>query len=514
MKVTLKVKAVVAVVVGLSSFGVAGLATLYLTANKIAEMQSQETLRMFSESAFQTLVTSMNFGSAEMNAQALEKAREIEGVKSLNVSKSKAVIAFSGSKEAYTTDPEVLAVFASGQPRLVETTKGEHLVRILKPFAATEVCLGCHGNAKVGEVLGVMDLTISREESDATILGALTKVAVSVGALTLIAGVLISLLIQKGILSPVQGLLSMLQGMANGGGDLTKRLPVVSNDEFGELGSSFNRFVGNLGVMVGESQKSSHEIAAQLEEMVSALDTTSSAIGEINKEAQAQDAILQSLAEKAGELNLSIQSVQHTVQETAAFAETNKQGTIQGIKAVGEMIDIIQEINKGSRAVFAIMGEMQGITSKTNLLSLNAAIEAAKAGEFGKGFAVVAGEVRSLAEQSNLATQKIGQLIEASTSQLNSGQKAVEGMMEIFSNIEKNAEQVAQALAGVVQKSDHQAIAVGETAEGITEMLSISDEIGELCKKLASCSNQVLALRSGIQGHAQGLIQMMDRFKV
>lgn len=514
MVIKLKTKAVIGVAFGLTAYGLMGMGALYFTGNRIAELQSKETLRMFSESAFQTLLTSMNFGSAEMNQAAIEKASAIEGVKALSVSKGQKVIDYSGGNDTLTDDPRILKVFETGRSELIETTDGEHLVRILKPFKADESCLACHANAQEGDVLGVMDLTISREASDATLYRALTNVGLGVLVLTLVAGGLISLIIQKGVIGPIQGLLAMLQDMARGEGDLTRRLPVVTNDEFGELAETFNQFVGNLGAMIKESQNSTHEIAKQLKEMSEQSLVTSDAIKEITTAVNDEDSILQTLAENAGTLNLSVQDVQKTVQDTVRFAETNKEGTVKGVQSVEEVTEIFGKINSSSKAVFGIMAEMQEIAGKTNLLSLNAAIEAAKAGEFGKGFAVVAEEVRSLADQSNRSTQKIGELIEESGNRLETGQTAVTGMMEIFTTIEHNAEEVVQALHGIASKATEQVHALETTAEGITDMLGLSDQITDLCQQLTQISDTLLDLREGITQHTQGLTELMDRFKV
>ena len=468
---------------------------------------------MFSESAFQTLVTSMNFGSADANDEALAKARKIEGVEKLEVLRGQSIIDFSGHGEL-SKDPVVSEVFRLGNTKMIESHDGKHLVRILKPFKASEQCLACHANAQANEIMGVMDLTISREASDDMLNSAVRRMALGALVVVLICGAVLSWLVQRGIIGPVQGLLSMLNDMAQGGGDLTQRLPVVTNDELGELGNSFNRFVGNLGEMIKDSQNSSAEIAQQLNEMITYFKETSGAIQEIDLAVKEQDGILKTLSQYAGALEAAIKGVQETVSATVSFAETNKQGTLKGKQAVKVVSEIIGEINKSGKAVFASMAEIEGIASKTNLLSLNAAIEAAKAGEFGKGFAVVAQEVRTLADQSNRSTQKIGQLTERNTQQLESSDKAAQDLNQIFSEIEQNAGRVSTSLAGIAKTTQGQATQVNQTAHGVEQVLELSAQVMELCEKLNNCSSNLLNLRVGIERNTRRLTDVMERFKV
>jgi len=510
----LKTKAMILVIGGLALLGASGIVTIYSTANEIAAKQTGETLRMFSESAFQTLLTSMNFGSAEMNEAALEKAKSIEGVKDMAVHQSKTVIEWSGSKKGYTTDPEVLWVFENKKGKLIESTDQGHLVRILKPFLAQKDCISCHQNAEVNQVLGVMDLTMSRNKSDAMIFSSIQQVSIWVVGIILLAGVVISVLVQRGVITPVDNLLVILEDMAKGEGDLTRRLPVNTNDEFGKLAETFNQFIGNLGEMISESQKASGAINEKLVEMMTGAEATVDAIAEISHTSKEQNVILQSLSQNTGELNQSIEGIKGTVNETTAFAETNKQGTAQGLKGVNQVTQIIDQINQSSQGVFQIMGEMEKIAGRTNLLSLNAAIEAAKAGEAGKGFAVVAGEVRSLADQSNQATQKIAVLIEQNTKDLNSGQQSIKEMTQLFENIESNASQVAEALRNIAEKTGVQAASVSSTANGVTDILALSDQINDSCRQLSTSSDELQGLRAEIRSQAGSLATMMSRFKV
>jgi len=511
----LKTKAMIGVVGGLALLGISGIATIYTTANKVAAKQTTETLQMFSESAFQTLLTSMNFGSAEMNEAALDKAKAIEGVQDLKVYQSETVIAWSGSKKTFSTDDAILWVFDQKQGKIIESNEqGHHLVRILKPFIAEKDCLSCHQNAQEGEVLGVMDLTVSRDKSDEMIFSAITQVSLWVVGIILLAGFVISLLVQRGVIAPVENLLAILQDMAKGEGDLTKRLPVVTHDEFGQLAETFNQFISNLGEMISQSQQASASITNQLSAMIDSSEATVSAISQINQTSKEQDHILESLSQNTGELNQSIEGIQTTVADTTAFAETNKQGTVKGLAGVKKVTEIIDQINESSKAVFQIMEEMENIAGKTNLLSLNAAIEAAKAGEAGKGFAVVADEVRSLADQSGKSTQKISGLIEQNTEDLNSGQQSIKEMTQLFEAIEKNAGQVAEALGGIAEKTNIQASAVSSTADGVTDILALSKQISENCSQLQDSSDQLQSIRSEIESHADNLATMMGKFKV
>ncbi|PCI27207.1 MAG: hypothetical protein COB67_09105 [SAR324 cluster bacterium] len=515
MPVTIRMKALIGVIVGLVLYGLIAVGILYFSAIKLTRLQSQETLDMFSESAFQTLRSNMNTGVSELVEDAVDKVNTIPGVYRLSVAKSQEIIDLFEVDERFTQDQEILKVFASGEKIMHELREdGEHLARILKPFKAQKVCLGCHTNARLGQVLGVMDLTMSLEKSDQQIFTSIRDTVFIMAIVSLLTGFLLSILIQRDLLHPIHSLISILKDIAHGDGDLTRRLPVVSKDEFGELAKLFNRFVENISSLIGDSQKGADEISRLLTQQSVHTKEVDDKISKITKETHREEEYLEELSATSKELTVSIQEIEKNSNLTAKVAMENKTVTTNGLQSVHLVSDIMSEIITSSQEVHQIMTAMEDVSRQTNLLSLNAAIEAAKAGEYGKGFAVVAEEVRNLAQKTNQSTQKIQALINTSNEQLSVGKDSVASMLEIFNNIEANAIKVASTFAEVADATQEQTIAVTQSFQTIKTIAKISLSISEYCDEINQVSEVQDLLGRDISRHTTNLTSQMERFKV
>ncbi len=498
----------------LLTFGALSLIALSVTSRKISQLESDRTLKMFSQSVYQTLAVTMNLGSAEANKETIAKASAIEGVEGLKIYRSKAVDDIAGTINKPITRPEILEVFESKKSMLIPDSNGSHLVSFVQPFVAQETCLMCHVNVNKGDVLGVMELTLSNEAADQAIDEAMTWVTLVVLLFVAVSGVIASLGIQSTILNPIANLTLILKEVAQGGGDLTRRLPVKRKDEIGEMADLFNQFVANLAELIAENQKATHDIATQLSEMVEYSRSAEKTITQITETTSQEESILEVLSASTEEMNVSIEGVQQTTKQNAEFARANQTITVNGQKAVASTKGIMGEIIQSSKAVHSIMSNMDDISSRTNLLSLNAAIEAAKAGEYGKGFAVVAEEVRSLAEQSNQFTKKITELNEANNRQLEAGQESMGSLEKTFQTIADNAGQVAVSQEEIVASTSEQSRTTHETARNVFDVLELSVVISGYCKDLNSASKEQQLLRNAIDDQLQILTEKIDQFKV
>lgn len=287
--------------------------------------------------------------------------------------------------------------------------------------------------------------------------------AVLVGSIAIVICILILRSLMTKFLLPLHHLNSSLLEINNGEGDLTKRLPVESDDEFAEVATEFNKFIGDLQKMINEikllnldilqestlssdeSEQSSHQLEQQLEE----LDKLAQAMLEMTKSANdvanfAQQAA--TVTEQAdAEAKTGVKTVSHSTQMIAELA-----------KDMDAAVATVTDVAKYSSNIETILQVISGIAEQTNLLALNAAIEAARAGESGRGFAVVADEVRSLASRTQESTNEIKQMIE----QLQSG--------------------VQQAETKILQSRDKANVTVGEANEANQTLQNIRDRISEI----------------------------------
>ncbi|MGQ9607132.1 MAG: HAMP domain-containing methyl-accepting chemotaxis protein, partial [Thermogutta sp.] len=269
-----------------------------------------------------------------------------------------------------------------------------------------------------------------------------------------VVGVILSLclgfFLAQSIIRPVQKTVALLKDVAEGEGDLTKRLEVASHDEVGELAKFFNLFCDKLEAIIAE-------VRASAEQFTEGSRVVSEASQSLASGAQEQSAGVEQVSASMQELVRVVEQVKSAAEEANTLARDAAQLAGDGGQAVNKSIEAMQLIRGSSQQIAEIIQVISEIASQTNLLALNAAIEAARAGEHGMGFAVVADEVRKLAERSNQAAGEITKLIRESTVRVEEGadlsQQTGEAFQKIVEGIEMTAQKIAQIASATVQQA-------------------------------------------------------------
>jgi methyl-accepting chemotaxis protein len=194
-------------------------------------------------------------------------------------------------------------------------------------------------------------------------------------------------------------------------------------------------------------------------------------------------------------------------QSAAAFAEENAQSAVQGGRAIREMVDVMQEIQRSSARIRDIISVIDGIAFQTNLLALNAAVEAARAGEAGRGFAVVASEVRGLAQRSAGAAKEIAQLVTDSISKVDAGSKVAARAGSSVEAAVGNAEQISRFMGEIVTAAREQSTSVAQAG---TAMRALDTDSRHNLALVEQTSTTASALRE----HAAQLQQQVMRFRL
>lgn len=296
---------------------------------------------------------------------------------------------------------------------------------------------------------------------------------------------------------------------------------VTSKDEMGQMGSAVNRMLASLKDMVGQIAQSSEQVAASSEELLASASETSRATEEISDSIQEVASGAEQQLTKASENTQVVSSMRTKVDQTTAAieevgqvtAEANEK-TIQGkqtlqmtISQIHEIQGVTKEVDESVKRVSdrsdeigKIIKLINDVAEQTNLLALNAAIEAARAGEHGKGFAVVADEVRKLAEQTGKATGDIQKLIDEMQSEVSSsvqhtraGNKAVELGTDYANQAGKAFDAVDDAVVKVSDKMSQVTSVMQAITNGIGEVERSVAETTELSRTSASYSENVAA---------------------
>ena len=330
--------------------------------------------------------------------------------------------------------------------------------------------------------------------------------------------VLISWYTVRSISRPLSRVNHMLNIMADG--NLTERVDYNAQDEFGELASNTNKLTGNLRKLIEGIANRATQLATAAEQSSNVSDETTNSIDEqrrqIEQVATATQEMNSTASEMADGADQALSEIQHSDDEAKRVRQISdkNRATIESLaKEIKGASEVIDQLSENSKNIGGILDVIRGIADQTNLLALNAAIEAARAGEQGRGFAVVADEVRTLASRTQESTEEIQDMIE---SLQNDSQRAVTVMNKGREQAELSVQQsdeAAQALQSITESvhqasdsSNHIANAAKEqssTAHDISERLesivSIAEQTASGSKQTAQASNEVAKLADELQ---------------
>ncbi|MEZ8097085.1 methyl-accepting chemotaxis protein [Photobacterium swingsii] len=347
-------------------------------------------------------------------------------------------------------------------------------------------------------------------------------------ALGTIASIVATYFIINYLFKDLAKISAALADIANGEGDLTQRIEPHSEDEIGQLALNFNRFVSNMHQMVIRLRDVSDSLGQQAQTTASQAEERSTRIqhqqDEINMVATAINEMAAATQEIAGNADNTAQ----TSGETVSAAEHGSEQVIQSQHSISSLAGevetatgVIGELNTHAQSINTILSTIQGIAEQTNLLALNAAIEAARAGEQGRGFAVVADEVRVLSQRTHASTQEIQQMIE--TLQQTTG-RAV-GIMENSRHLAETSVDDANAASASLSQINNAVTNISDMATQIAsaaeEQSSVTEEITrntqgirDVSDELALEANEAARQAAELSQLSHKLQQEINRFKL
>lgn len=369
-------------------------------------------------------------------------------------------------------------------------------------------------------------------------------IIIMVGIMAVLIGIAIALIMGRMISKPVIELANSAIKMAEG--DLTvKPVSVKNRDEIGDLVNSFNLMAGNLRMVIEKVSINSSQTASSAEELTASAEQTTKATEQIaasiqniasGTETQVESANNSSTA--MNEMAIGIQQIAETSSSVSESAIATTREANSGNESLQRMIQQMDVINDAvtdssigvkklgelSKEIGNIISVITGIADQTNLLALNAAIEAARAGEHGKGFAVVADEVRKLAEQSKESADQIAglitqiqndtnqavQVMEVGTTEVATGKLIVDETGKRFEKILISIEQVTAQIQEVSAISEEMSASTEQVNASIGEMANIAQHSAENTQNVAAGSEEQLASMEEIAASATNLSKMAE----
>lgn len=380
---------------------------------------------------------------------------------------------------------------------------------------------------KVPDTNWIFAVQMDRATEEASHSTLLTQLITTAVVITLVVIALVSWLV--GFLFRDLNRVSLaLEEIASGEGDLTQRLEPKSDDEIGQLAENFNRFVGNMHTMVLKLSEVSASLANQARQTALQAEERSARIqmqqDEINMVATAVNEMAAATQEIAGNADHTAQNSSEAVGacEHGTGQVTQTQSSIQNLaQEVQVATNVILELEEHGNSINAILSNIQGIAEQTNLLALNAAIEAARAGEQGRGFAVVADEVRVLSQRTHGSTQEIQQTIELlqgttgkAVSIMNDSRSLAETSVDDANSAAASLTQIHAAVERISDMATQIASAAEEQASVTSEITRNTEGIRDVSNELADEAHQAAEQAAQLSELSHELENEISRFKL
>jgi len=340
--------------------------------------------------------------------------------------------------------------------------------------------------------------------------------------------VMVQWLVHKMVIVPLKKLTNIVEDIAQGDGDLTKRVPVIGKDEIGQLGKLFNQFIDKLQLSMTKVGEVTSRVAVDAQEMSATAD-------EIARGADTQKVKMTQSASAVEEMTMTAGEVARNSQEASSIAQDASNTAQEGqrvvteavasmqlvAEAVGQSSQVITTLGRSSDQIGEIVGTIEDIADQTNLLALNAAIEAARAGEQGRGFAVVADEVRKLAERTTKATKEIAQMIrqiqadtkiavssmEEGTQRVGSGVMLANETSDALTRIQSLVMQTAGMIQQIAAAAEEQSTTTFQISKDLEAVTQVGNETSGGAEGSARRSHE-------LRGLAEELQHIVGTFKV
>lgn len=444
-------------------------------------------------------------------------AAQSGGVSASAIAGIKAKGSTIGFQQVKTKATEYAITGQTGIDRFIDY-RGVEVLSAYAPVKINGLKWGIVSEISTDEAFGAVD------ELKTTI----TTMGVIVSIVAVAIGALLGWIFGQLLVKPIEQTVDAIRDIAEGEGDLTQRLDDQRGDELGELAGWFNRFIEKLQSIITDLNTHTNDLATSAEQLSRVSDETSSGIS--NQQAQTELA-----ATAMNQMAMTVQEVARNAESAAASAKQARGEASEGRSTVEESVNNIQRLSttvdqassviarleQDSMEIGGVLDVIRNIAEQTNLLALNAAIEAARAGEQGRGFAVVADEVRTLASRTQKSTQEIQEMIERlqaaskeavkameeSTEQATTGAEFANKAGAVLQSISDSIMQISDMNIQIASASEEQSQVAEEINRNVVGINEIGEHTAQGAQQTASASDGLSRLADQIKG-------LVGQFKV
>ncbi|GAM08995.1 methyl-accepting chemotaxis protein HlyB [Geobacter sp. OR-1] len=316
-----------------------------------------------------------------------------------------------------------------------------------------------------------------------------------------VLAIVMALIIIRSIKKPLTAVHDMVLDISQGDGDLTKRLEYRSQDELGDICTAFNSFMDKLHGIISSVAANSNQVASAATQLMASAEQIATGAEEVAAQTVTVATAGEEMSATSGDIAQNCQMAAEGSNQASRAASSGSEVVNNTVQVMNRIASRVQETAKtveslGARSdqIGAIVATIQDIADQTNLLALNAAIEAARAGEQGRGFAVVADEVRALAERTTKATREISEMIKAIQNETKGAVAAMEAGVQEVEQGTSEAARSGQALQEILEQINAVTMQVNQVATAAEEQTATTGEI----------SNNIHQITEVVQDTAKG----------
>lgn len=441
------------------------------TVEMLSEMSKKtiETLEnreeQFANTQFRSVEQAVNGslvrGEMEKFTRLIEDQREVQGVVDFSLYNKDGVVTHSSHpKNVKNKMREELKKTLFVNPNKTHYKNAEEgTFEVYQPHVVEPSCIRCHNTWQLGDICGVTGMVFStkaledaKKDAERVIVDAKKRSVINsfYGLLLIVIFFIVTMyyFVNRFVKKPLTGVIQGLRDLSAGEGDLTRRLTISSKDELGILAQLFNDFLEQIRSIVEEVQKSGVQVTSSSTELSASATEQKTVLKNQLDSTQNMVNSIEAISDIAENLVVTMQQMANDLNQTAEFATSGQSDLSRMGEAMNQMESASSAISARLGTIYekaenitTVVTTITKVSDQTNLLSLNAAIEAEKAGEYGRGFTVVAREIRRLADQTAVATLDIDQMVQEMQTAVSSG---VMEMDKFIAEVQRSAEDITK----------------------------------------------------------------------